>query len=152
MAHPIAFKPAPVDPHLELQRRLNAAPRQHAEALLVAYDVLQAAHDQGLLDAAHGLIAAKDTVFGKLSDYAKLPEGINGIRNLLAGLKILTLIDPEVLDELTKTITVATADHQKETKPPGMFTILKRTLSEDGRRGLSLMTLILTGLGRSLKA
>ena len=28
---------------------------------------------------------------------------------------------------------------------------MKRTLSEDGRRGLSFATLLLTGLGRSLK-
>jgi uncharacterized protein YjgD (DUF1641 family) len=152
MAQPIAFKPAPVDPHLELDRRLKAAPREHAEALLVAYDILQAAHDQGLLDAVHGLIIAKDTVFAKLADYAKLPEGIAGIRNLIATLKIFTALDPEVLDQLSKTIVSASADHKQEQKPPSIFQILKRTASEDGRRGLSFLTLLLTGLGRSLKS
>jgi uncharacterized protein YjgD (DUF1641 family) len=152
MAQPIAFTPLPVDPHLELERRLKAAPREHAEALLVAYDILQTAHDQGLLDAAHGLIGAKDTVFAKLADYAKLPEGIAGIRNLLAALKILTVLDPEVLDQLAKTIASASADQKQEQKPPSLFQILKRTASEDGRRGLSFFTLILTGFGRSLKS
>jgi uncharacterized protein YjgD (DUF1641 family) len=151
MAEPIAFKPLPVDPHLELDRRLAAAPREHAEALLVAYDLLQAAHDQGLLDAAHGLVGAKDTVFAKLADYAKLPEGITGIRNLIAALKILTALDPEVLDQLARTIASASANHRQEQKPPSLFQILKRTASADGRRGLSFLTLILTGLGQSLK-
>ena len=148
MAHPLAFKPAPVDPHLELDRRLRAAPREHAEALLVAYDILQEAHNQGVLDAVHGLIGAKDTVFAKIADYAKLPEGINGIRNLLAALKVLTALDPEVLDQLSKSIASAA---QQEQKPPSLFAIAKRAMSEDGRRGLSFLTLILTGLGRSLQ-
>lgn len=149
MAHPIAFKPAPVDPHLELERRLAAAPREHAEALLVAYDLLQAAHDQGLLDTAHGLVSAKDTVFAKLADYAKLPEGISGIRNLIAALKIFSALDPEILDSLSKTIVSAT--QQQDQKPPSLFQIIKRVASEDSRRGLSFLTLILTSLGRSLK-
>jgi uncharacterized protein YjgD (DUF1641 family) len=151
MAEPIAFKPAPCDPHLELERRLAAAPREHAEALLVAYDLLQAAHDQGLLDAAHGLVGAKDTVFAKLADYARLPEGIAGIRNLIAALKIFSSLDPEILDSLSKTIVSATDTHRQEQKPPSLFQIFKRVTSEDSRRGLSFLTLILTGLGRSLK-
>ena len=36
MANPIAFKPNPVDPKLELEKRLSAAPMEHGEALLVA--------------------------------------------------------------------------------------------------------------------
>jgi len=151
MAEPILFKPLPVDPHMELERRLRDAPREHAEALLVAYDVLQKAHDQGVLDAVHGLLGAKDTIFGKLAEYAKLPEGIAAIRNLLAGLKVLTALDPEVLDQLSKTLISASAENKKEQTPPGFFQIAKRIFSEDSRRSLSFLTLILTGLGRSLK-
>ena len=152
MAVPIAFRPIPVDPHLELERRLKAAPREHAEALLVAYDLLQVAHDKGILDTVDGLISAKDTIFGKLAEYAKLPEGISGIRNLLTGLKILTVIDPEVLDQLSRTIIQASADHKKEEKPPSLFQITKRVFSEDSRRALSFMTLALVGVGKSLKS
>ncbi len=149
MAVPIAFKPQPVDPHLELQRRLDAAPRAHAEALLICYDIIQTAHEQGLLDAIQGVMGAKDTIFAKLADYAKLPEGIAGIRNLIASAKILTAIDPELLDHVSRAMLGAAADHQKEAKPPGLFQIIRRTTSEDGRRGLSLLTLMLTGLGKS---
>jgi uncharacterized protein YjgD (DUF1641 family) len=152
MANPIAFTPAPVDPHLELMRRLNAAPREHAEALLVAYDLLQTAHDEGLLDTVHGMIGAKDTIFGKLAEYAKTPEGIAGIRNLLAGLKILTALDPETLDELSRAVAIAAVEHKRELKPPSLFQIAKRAANEDGRRGLSFMTLLLTHVGRAIKS
>jgi len=149
MANPISFKPLPVDPHLELERRLNAAPREHAEALLVVYDILQSAHDNGLLDTAHGLVSARDTILGKLAEYAKTPEGETGIRNLLAAAKVLAALDPQILDQLSR--SVADASRQQEQKPPGLWQIFKRASSEDGRRGLSFLTLLLSGLGRSLR-
>ena len=151
MANPVIFKPLPVNPKLELQKRVDAAPIEHAEALLVAWDVLQSAHDKGLLDALQGIIDAKDTITGKLAEYAKLPEGIAGIRNLLAAAKILTAVDPEVLDRLSRSFTEASQLHTLETKPPSLWQIAKRTMSEDGRRGLSFATLLLTGFGKSLK-
>lgn len=151
MANPIAFKPKPVDPHLELERRLDAAPREHAEALLVVYDILQAAHDNGLLDTAHGLISARDTILGKLAEYGKTPEGEAGIRNILAAAKILGALDPEILDRLSRSIVSASQEHQQEQKPPGLWQLFKRANSEDSRRGLSFFTLLLSGFGRSLK-
>ncbi len=151
MAHPLTFKPAPVDPHLELMRRLDAAPREHAEALLVAYDVLQTAHDRGLLDLLHGALDAKDTIFATLARYAKTPEGIAAIRNLLEGAKVLTALDPETLEHLAKAVTAAAAEHRQEAKPPSIFQIARRALSEDSRRGLSMATLVLAGVGKALK-
>lgn len=151
MANPITFKPLPADPHLELERRLNAAPREHAEALLVVYDILQAAHDNGLLDTAHGLVSARDTIFGKLAEYAKTPEGEAGIRNLLAAAKIFAALDSETLDQLSKSILIASQQQKQEQKTPSLWQIFKRTNTEDSRRGLSFLTLLLSGLGRSLK-
>jgi uncharacterized protein YjgD (DUF1641 family) len=151
MANPISFKPLPVDPHLELARRLNAAPREHAEALLMVYDILQAAHDNGLLDTVHGLVSARDAIIGKLAEYAKTPEGETGIRNLLAAAKVLAALDPEILDQLSRSVVDASQQHQQEQKPPSLWQLFKRTSSEDGRRGLSFLTLLLSGLGRSLK-
>lgn len=151
MAHPIAFKPAPVDHKFELQRRLAAAPNEHAESLLVLFDLLETAHRQGILDLLDGALASKDTILGKLAYYAKQPEGIAAIRNLLAGAKILSVIDPELLDHLAKVLGEATTAHQQEQTPPSLFALARRATSEDSRRGLSFVTLILSGLGKSLK-
>jgi uncharacterized protein YjgD (DUF1641 family) len=151
MAKPIAFKPITVDFKADLQRRLEKAPDEHAAALLAAYDVLEAAYDEGLLDILHGMIASKDTIITTLSRFAREPEGIAGIRNLLTAAKILTELDPEVLDRVSKVMAKATEEHKREQTPPTLFQLAKRANSEDSRRGLSFMTMVLSGLGRSLK-
>ena len=152
MAKPIAFKPAAVNFKADLQRRLEKAPEEHAAALLAAYDVLEAAYGEGLLDILHGMIASKDTIISTLARYASQPEGVTGIRNLLTAAKILTELDPEVLDRVSKAMASATEEHKREQKPPSLFQLAKRASSEDSRRGLSFMTLILSSLGRSLKS
>ncbi len=151
MANPITFKPNPVNPKLELQRRLAEAPIEHGEATLVAWDVLQTAHDEGLLDLLQGLLGAKDTIAGKLAEYAKLPEGVAGIRNLLAFAKILAAIDPELLNGVANALEAAGEAQKRELKPPSLWQIGRRVASEDSRRGLSFVTLLLSGLGKSLK-
>ena len=139
MAKPIAFKPVTVDFKADLDRRLENAPVEHAAALLAALDIL------------HGMIGAKDTITAQIAKYASLPEGIAGIRNLLTAAKILTELDPEVLDHLSKAMAGATEEHKREQQPPSLWQIAKRATSEDGRRGLSFFTLLLSSFGRSLK-
>ena len=151
MTRPIAFKPITVDFKADLVRRLEKAPAEHAAALLAALDILEIAHREGLLDIIHGLIGAKDTVTSKLAEYAKQPEGIAGIRNLLTAAKILTELNPEVLDELSKAMSATTEEHKREQKPPTLWQLWKRTTTEDSRRGLSFLTLLVSNLGRSLK-
>jgi uncharacterized protein YjgD (DUF1641 family) len=152
MAKPIAFKPVTVDFEADSQRRLEDAPRQHAEALLQAYDVLEAAHKEGVLDLLHGAIGARDTIVSTLAKYAAQPEGVAALRNLLTAAKVLTELDPEVLDRLSKVVGNATREHEQEKKPPSLWQLFKRANSEDSRRGLSFMTLVLAGLGRSMKS
>ena len=86
-----------------------------------------------------------------MSKYAAQPEGVAAIRNLLTAAKILTELDPEVLDQISKVMGQATKEHQQEQKAPSLWELAKRAMSEDSRRGLSFMTLALSGLGRSLK-
>jgi len=151
MAKPIAFKPVTVDFKTDLERRLEKAPAEHAAALLAALDILEVAHREGVLDLVHGMIGAKDTIAAEVAKYAALPEGVAGIRNLLTAAKILTELDPEILDRFSRSMTSATQEHKLEQRPPSLWQLWKRTTSEDGRRGLSFVTLLLSSLGRSLK-
>lgn len=150
MANPIQFK-VKVDPKHELQRQLDAAPMEHAEALLVGYDILKTAHANGTLDLINGLVGGRDAIAGKIAEYAKLPGGIAAIRNLLAASKILMALDPETLDEVTKALTSAVGQHRAETQAPSLWQLAKRATSEDSRRGLSFMTLMLGAIGKSLR-
>jgi uncharacterized protein YjgD (DUF1641 family) len=149
MANPIAFKPKSVDPKLELQRRLDAAPTEHAEALLVAYDLLEEAHRQGILDALHGAIGAKDTIVGLLAKYSAETISVNAIRNLLILGKMLGALDPEPLSQMSKHMAEAIGTHQRESEPPSLWTLMKRALTPEARRGLSFMTLMLGAVGRA---
>lgn len=151
MANPIEFKPQPVDPSHELQKRLSTAPVDHGEALLVLWDLLEVSHREGVLDTLVGMVGAKDHIAGKISEYATLPEAVAGIRNLLALMKILGSLDPDALNCLSNAIDLANLKHSKEQKAPGIFTLIRRLNSEDSRRGLSFLTLMLGGLGDAMK-
>jgi hypothetical protein len=152
MANPLSFKPQPVDPHFELQRRLADAPRTHAEALLVVYDILDAAHENGTLDAVHGLVSARDKIAGRLAEFARTPEGKDGLLNLIEIGKVLVSLDPQVMDKFSRAMEQAAVQHQHESSPPSAWQLFRRATSEDGRRGLSFVTFLLTSLGRSLKS
>jgi uncharacterized protein YjgD (DUF1641 family) len=102
MAHPITFKPAPVDPRKELMERVANAPLEHADALLTAWELLQTAHDQGILDLAKGLIGGKDIITGKLAEAANMPESVAGIRNLIAAGRLLSSVNPEMMQRLAQ--------------------------------------------------
>ena len=151
MAHPITFKPQPVDFHKELMRRVDEAPREHAEALLVAWDLLRTSHDQGILELAQGLIGGKDIIAGKLAEAANIPESVNAIRNGIAMARILGSLDPEMLQRLAKGFDDASKEHQQEEAPPSLWTLFRRSTSADARRGLSFMTSLLVALGRAAR-
>jgi uncharacterized protein YjgD (DUF1641 family) len=138
MANPIAFQPKPIDPRFELERRLKAAPVEHAESLLVAFDLLEEAHNQGILDLLHGAVGSKDAILGKLAEYARQPESVNAVRNLLILAKLLGSVEPEALKPAPST-----------EKAPSLWRIFQSMRSEDGRRGLARVTAILTAFGRA---
>ncbi|HEY0307479.1 MAG TPA: DUF1641 domain-containing protein [Acidobacteriaceae bacterium] len=146
MANPITALPKKVDPRQELQRRLDAAPLQHAEALLVAFDVLEEAHKQGLLDMIHGAVGSKNAIFGKLAEYGSRSESTNAIRNALLLAQLLGNLDPDSLQT-----ALATADASRSQRPPSLWQIFRTMRSEEGRRGLGLMAALLAAMGRSSK-
>ena len=171
MAHAITFKPLEVDAHLELMKRVDAAPREHAEALLVAWDLLQTAHDQGILDLAQGLIGGKDIIAGKLAEAANLPESLAAIRNGIALARVLAAFDPDMLQRLAKGLDEASKEtverekiaakhgtkaaeavRAKQDKAPGLWGIVKMATSEDARRGMGFGVKMLVALGKAMKA
>lgn len=145
MANPIAFKPAPYDPKDGLMRRLEAAPKEHAEALLVAYDLLQTAHDEGILDLLHGMVHAKNEIAGHLAEAARVQESVDALRNLVSVGKILGAIEPEAMSCIAAAMSTATKRTPDE--PSTMWGLFKKVSSREGRRGLSVAVELLTALG-----
>jgi uncharacterized protein YjgD (DUF1641 family) len=149
LANPLPFKPAPHDPHVELARRVAAAPRDHAEALLAAWETLQTAHDKGVLDLVHGLIGGRDAIASKLAEAGNQPETIAALRNAISLARILASLDPATLDHLAKALDGAAREAESHAKPPGLWTLAKRAFSADSRRGISWMLTVVSALGRS---
>lgn len=152
MAAPVEFEPKSVDPKLELQRRLAAAPEEHAEALLVAYDLLEQAHREGVLDALHGMMGARSTILGLAARYAAEPESTNAVRNLLSIAKIMGTLDPEPMSQLSKDMVDAKQNNHRGDRPaPSLWHTIRRMWEPDTRRGLALFTSVLAALGRGSK-
>ena len=145
MANPIAFTPKPVDPRDGLRKKLHAAPDEHAEALLVAYQTLRAAHDQGLLDLLHGAIAHKDKIFEQLAIAAKQQETIDALRNLMNLAKVLGTIAPETVHHVSAALS--SASNPTEEPPLSLWGLFRRATSVEGRRGLTMMVNVLVALG-----
>ncbi len=142
MANPIRFSPK-VDPQTELHRRLQAAPEEHAEALLVLFDVIEEAHDQGLLDLLHGAVGSKNAIAAKLAYYAKQPLSTQALRNLLIFGEILGSLDPAILADTKKEVL----DRQRDA--PSIWNLFRRAISADGRRGMGMFLGLVCGIGKS---
>jgi uncharacterized protein YjgD (DUF1641 family) len=151
MAEPIPFTRPACDPTQEVERRLAEVPRKHGEALLVAFDVLSEAHRQGILDALHGAIGARDKIAATVSDYAAEPLGSNALRNLLALGSLLGSLDPEPISEFSREAKAAVEAHKREKKPPSLLQLFERLRDPATRRGLSLLTYMLAALGKARK-
>lgn len=151
MAIPITYKPAPVDPHTELMKRVEGAPREHAEALLVAWDLLQTAHDQGILDLLHGLVGGRDIIVGKLAEAVNTTDGINLIRNVLAAGRILTAIDPDMLYKLSRALDKELQPGAPGASAPTLLQLFRKMRTEDTRRGLGLALSLVAALGSATR-
>jgi len=151
MAHAIAFEPKPVDPHMELMKRVENAPREHAEALLVAWDLLQTAHDKGILDLAQGLIGGRDLIAGKLAEAGKSEEAANALRNLIALGRIVGSIDPNMMQRVAHSFEHDVFTAPRERKPPSLWQVFRCATSDDGRRGSWFLTTLLAHLGRATR-
>jgi len=151
MAKPIPLQVPKRDPQEELRSRLEKAPDQHAAALLAGLDVLQALHDQGILEILRGVLGGGNKILEIVVDASKTPEAIRGIRNLVIMTKILGSMDPEVLKKFAEAapdVLVGAAKAQA-TPPPGLWETLRILRSKNLRRGLAVANNLLDALGRN---
>jgi uncharacterized protein YjgD (DUF1641 family) len=149
MAKPIEIKPQARNAREELQRRLDNAPVEHADALLSLYKLLQEAHDSGTLDVLRGALGAGDELLNHAVRLATQPEAVRSIRNLLILSKILSSVDPVMLARLTEVLP-QTLEASQVKEPPSLFAILRRFSSVDSRRALVTGAALVEGIGRGL--
>jgi uncharacterized protein YjgD (DUF1641 family) len=151
MARPIPLELPSRDPRAELQARLQQAPLEHAEALLLAYEVLQGLHDRGVLELARGAFASGDRLTEILVEAAKAPQTARGIRNVLILTKILGNVEPELVEGFARSLPEAIAlTKAYGSEPPGFWGIVRKFKDRNFRRGLLLVNSMLEAFGRNL--
>ena len=150
MAKPIPLELPTRDPREELHSRLRSAPLDHAQAVLAGYEVLQGLHDTGVLELLHGLLGSGNKVLGIAVAEVRRPESVQAVRNLLVLGKILTELDPALLNGFAKELPQAMQqikEQQKDT--PGFLDLLSLPRNKDMRRGLVMMSSLLEACARS---
>src|SRR5712671_1174523 len=151
MAQPIRFRVPPPDPRVVLRERLERAPEEHAEAVLAAYDLLQALHDRGILDVTRSALAASDELLEKVVDAVNTPGAIRALRNLIFWQGILGSIEPKwfkgLVEAVPEGLERATAERDQ---PVRLWTLLRRALSKNSLRGVAAGVDFLESFGRHL--
>jgi uncharacterized protein YjgD (DUF1641 family) len=153
MAQPIPFHAPPVDPRHALRLKIEQAPDKHAEAILAAYDLLQALYDRGVLDTAASALKAADTMLTTIVEDANTPEAIRALRNLVFWQKTLGSIEPKWFKGLFQAVpdALATATAERD-QPVRVWRLLRRAMSRESLRGLAAGIDFLESFGRHLRA
>ena len=153
MAQPIPFHAPAFDSREALRVKVEQAPQKHADAILAAYDLLQALHDRGILDTVASAVRASDDMLEKIVDDVNTPEAIRALRNLVFWQRILGSIEPRWFKGLFQAIpdglATATAERSEPVRP---WKLLRRALSKDSLRGLAAAIDFLESFGRHLHA
>ena len=150
MAKPVPYRVfTPATSRDELKRRIDDAPVEHAEAVLGAYKLLEQAHQSGTLDMVRGAMAAGDSIIDHVVNLVSAPETVTALRNLMVLGKVLSSIDPEVLQAA---LSGATGDGSKRAQqnPPSIFSIIRKMNTRDARRGLGVAVDVLAAFGGGL--
>jgi uncharacterized protein YjgD (DUF1641 family) len=128
---------------LDLLRRIESAPKEHAEAVLEAYDVLQRLHDTGALALVNGLLSAEDTVIAKVTDMVSSKQAVTALRIAMVLGSALTSIDA---DRVHAAVTEA------ETRTPSLWNLLRTACSKEVRKAAGLGLALAQIFGASLLA
>jgi uncharacterized protein YjgD (DUF1641 family) len=119
----------PPDSRLDLVRRIESAPREHAEAILEAYEVLQRLHETGALALVNGLPSAEDTVIDKVTDVVSSRQAVTALRIAMILGSALTSIDAD---------SVHAAVAEAETQTPSVWKLLRAACSKEIRQAAGL--------------
>jgi uncharacterized protein YjgD (DUF1641 family) len=151
MAKPISLEIPPRNPRLELNARLEQAPQEHAEALLDSYELLQQLHDRHIFAALRGALGAGDSLVERVTEAAKFPDAIAGMRNAIILGKMLASINPELLQGIaTAVATTLESAKAPGQDSPGLFALLKQFQRRGTRRSIGLLNQFLEALGNYL--
>jgi len=137
------------DREAELHQRLTDGTVEHAEAILEFLELLEVLRKHKVLSTLRGAAGAGPNLITYVSAAAAQPESIRAMRNLITLSKVLSSIDPDMLDTVVQSVAKSLGDLPK--RPPGLLKIVKTLWSPPARRALFAAGLLLTGIGYALE-
>lgn len=141
MAQAVSFRKfTPQNSREDLMRRIQAAPAEHADAILAALDLLEKLHESGILSLAGGLINAGNTIIDHLADVADSRQAVTALRTVLILGNVLNTLDP---DELHKAMQVGE-------KEASLFRVVKGLMTRESRQAAVIGVNLLNVFGKSL--
>ena len=132
----------PVDARVDLIKKVDGAPVEHAKAVLSAYELLQQLHEKGILELLTGLLTAGETVVNHVVGIISAPQAVTGTRLALMMLNMLGSIDADKM-------STALAAGSKEL--PSLLTMGKQATSKEARRAMAVGLGLLTAFGEALE-
>jgi uncharacterized protein YjgD (DUF1641 family) len=152
MARPIALEIPPRDARRELLAKLEAAPAEHAAALLDSWDLLQELHDAGILELLRGAVSAKDQIVGSAVSASQSTESVHALRNAIIFGKMLGSINPELMQCIANSVGETLGSERRPViDPPGLLSLLGQFRRPELRRSVALINRFLETLGTRLK-
>ena len=151
MAKPIALELPQRDPRQELIARLQAAPAEHAEALLASYELLQELHDRRVLEVLRGALGAGDKLIESAVSAAEAKESVVALRNAIILAKMLGSINPELLQGYANAVSETLGCQKPFVEPPGLFKLFAEFRHPELRRSMALINKFLETFGNQLK-
>lgn len=137
MAEPIKFRPPPAE--------VNGA-RDELEMLLSTL------HKSGVLRTLTGLFGGLPAVTDVALEHVQSQGGKRLSGNLAVLATSLTRLEPHAVQRLVRGLVKGSERivTNAAARPPGFFRLLRRMHSEDARRGLQAVTILLESIGQAL--
>jgi uncharacterized protein YjgD (DUF1641 family) len=132
----------PVDARIDLIKKVEGAPVEHAEAVLSAYELLQQLHEKGILELLTGLLTAGETVVNHVVGIISAPQAVTATRLALMMINMLDSID-------ANKISAALSAGSKE--PPSLLAMGKQATSKEARRAMVVGLGLLNAFGEALE-
>lgn len=152
MARPITWDGTRGDAREALRKRIDEAPLEHAEALLDAYELLQQLHEAGVLRLMRGAVSAGDHMVDAAVGAAQSAEAIRAARNAIVLGKMLSAINPEILEGIAVAVGETLGSYKKPViEPPGMLSLLSQFRHKELRSSVALINRFLESLGQQIK-
>lgn len=150
MAKPVQLDFPPRNLDAERSRILADLPQKHAEALA---DLLALAEDlrrHNVINTLRGAVGAGGQLITYLSEAAAQPETARGLRNLIALAKILSSVNPELIEAIQRSMPRSWTDpaaRGESTATPSLWKVARTLTSPPVRRALFGAGMVLAGVG-----